>query len=177
LPALPPSRKLLGLPAEIVALAGAVAFTLLALPIGAQAQQHFNALLTATTFAQGDTLIRIESLQAAQCGDEVRLSIAWPEVRQLAAPTGVFVHIYDAGGNRIAIADANLLDNTLPLEQWRGFVYDQRRIQLMDANAQAGAVRMGLYDRATLQRLPALQPGGAPWPADEVIVPVRPACP
>jgi Gpi18-like mannosyltransferase len=178
LPALPPSRKLIGLPVEVVALAGAVVFALLAVPIGAQVQQRFNASLTATTFAQGDALVRIESLQAAQCGNEVRLSIAWPEVHNLAAPTAVFVHVYDTTGNRIAIADANLKDDSLPLEQWRGFVYDQRRVKLPDASAQAGAVHLGLYDRATLQRLPAFQPNGTLWPADEVIVPVRQAaCP
>jgi Gpi18-like mannosyltransferase len=173
LPALPPSRKVQGLLAEVVALAGAIAFALLSVPVGAQVQQGFNASLTATTFIQNETRIRTESLQASQCGDEVRLSIAWPEVRNLAAAAAVFVHVYDAGGNRIAVADGDLLDNTLPLSQWRGFVYDQRRIPLPDANAQAGAVHVGVYDRQTLQRLPAFQPSSAPWPADEVIVPVR----
>jgi Gpi18-like mannosyltransferase len=173
LPALPPSRKVLGLPAEVVALAGAVLFALLAVPVGAQAQQHFNASLTATTFMQNETLVRIESAQARQCGNEVRLSIAWPDARNVSASTAIFVHVYDAGGNRIAVADGDLMGNTLPLAQWRGFVYDQRRMPLPDANAQAGAVHIGLYDRETLQRVPAFQPGGAQWPADEVVVPVQ----
>ena len=54
----------------------------------------------------------------------------------------MFVHVYDANGRRIAIADADLKNNTLPLAQWRDFVYDQRNIQLPEQSAQAAAVQV-----------------------------------
>jgi len=173
LPAPKPSRRIAGLPAEVIALIGAVAFALIAVPIGAGVRQQLNAALTVATFAQNNVTIRIESASAVQCGREMQLSLAWPEVRGLNAPTAVFVHVYDANGRRIAIADADLMDNTLPLEQWRDFVFDQRAIQLPVQSGQAASVHLGLYDRATQKRWPALQANGAPWPADEVIVPVH----
>jgi hypothetical protein len=83
----------------------------------------------------------------------------------LAAPPTdytLFVHVYDAAGNRIAQQDAQPFDGAYPTSLWLPdeFVRDERAISLPP---EAHELRFGWYDAASGARLPATKPDGSAW--------------
>jgi hypothetical protein len=82
------------------------------------------------------------------------VNLEWRVDQALPPDVTVFVHVLDAHGQLIAQADGDPIANTYPFAQWpRGStVRDIRTIDVADP----AAVRVGLYNRATGQRLTAL---------------------
>jgi hypothetical protein len=83
------------------------------------------------------------------------------------------VHAYDAQGNIITQADADLVSGYLPLEQLPANVHlsETREIDL-PVGAQVAEVRFGLYRRSDVQRWRAVRADGAPWNGDEIVIAV-----
>lgn len=89
----------------------------------------------------------------------------------LAAPPTdytLFVHIYDAAGNRIAQQDAQPFDGAYPTGLWEAgeFVREERALALPP---EAHELRFGWYDAITGARLPAFRENGEEW-ADGIVI-------
>jgi hypothetical protein len=101
----------------------------------------------------------------------VRVDLVW-EAAQALPDTTIFVHLVDEQGNLIAQADGEALGGSYPFELWADgeLVLDTRWLQTFAG--QPAAVRVGLYNRLSGERLPAFQANGDPWPDNGVTVEV-----
>lgn len=93
----------------------------------------------------------------------------------LAAPPAdytLFIHVYDAAGNRIAQQDAQPFDGAYPTGLWTPgeFVRDERSFTLPP---EAHELRFGWYDPATGARLPAFKEDRSAWADGIVVVHIR----
>ena len=100
-------------------------------------------------------------------GDEVTLY--WRSLSSPGQDYTVFVHALDSAGQTIAQGDAPI---AYPVSLWDPGeqVPDTHRIAGL---GQASAIRLGLYDPATSQRVSAYKPDGTPWPDNAVVIPVK----
>jgi hypothetical protein len=100
-------------------------------------------------------------------GDEVTLY--WRSLSSPGQDYTVFVHALDSAGQTIAQGDAPI---AYPISLWDPGeqVLDTHRIAGL---GQASAIRFGLYDPATGQRVSAYKPDGTPWPDNAVVIPVK----
>jgi 4-amino-4-deoxy-L-arabinose transferase-like glycosyltransferase len=111
-------------------------------------------------------------------GDEVALTLHWQALA--ADPAGqnprnlvVFVHLLDAAGAVRGQVDRQPAAGARPTSGWVAgeFIADAYAVKL-DADAPPGDYRIeiGLYDPATMQRLPAVGEQGQRWPNDGVVL-------
>ena len=101
----------------------------------------------------------------------IEVNTVW-QAEDASPQTTLFVHLVDGAGNLVAQADGDPLGGSYPLDQWQNgaHVMDTRSIEIEDA---AGlAVRVGLYDRLSGERLQAVNKSGEPY-ADNAL-PVLP---
>jgi hypothetical protein len=105
----------------------------------------------------------------------LQVRIAWADARDIAQPAGVFVHGFDAAGNQVLGADADLVNGLLPLEQMPpGIVLTETREIALDATKPAPSeVRLGVYTREGVQRWTAARADGSAWERDAVAVAVK----
>ncbi len=107
-------------------------------------------------------------------GDELRVTLRWQCVGRMTTDYTVFVHLLDAGEHIHGQADAQPIYGTRPTSTWRvgeiiaGDVYAFS----VQADAPPGAYRLevGLYDAATMTRLPVLDADMRPI-GDRVFLP------
>jgi hypothetical protein len=102
-------------------------------------------------------------------GDQLRLSLAWRLPEAIPDDWTVFVHLYGPDGQLVDQDDGYPLRGLAPFWLWdagRGLL--DRRTLVWPAGAQPGSYRVGvgLYDPASGQRVPAVDPAGAPLPDD-----------
>ena len=93
---------------------------------------------------------------------KARLSLAWQASPRAWADYTVFVHVVDAGGNRLAGSDAQ---PPVPTSQWvRGEVVVDERVLPIHGDLADSDYRLvvGLYHAGTGERLPLLDAGGTP---------------
>lgn len=92
----------------------------------------------------------------------------WTALTTPPADYTLFVHVYDAAGNRIAQQDAQPFDGAYPTGLWLPgeFVRDERALPIPP---DAHELRFGWYDASTGARLPAFREDGAEW-ADGVVI-------
>jgi hypothetical protein len=110
---------------------------------------------------------------AAAIGDgHMQVDLTW-EVREPPPPeVTVFVHVFDANGQLIAQADGDPLAGAYPFWRWphESIVLDRRSIEVGGTGL---SLRVGLYNRATGERLSAVSSAGA-WLVDDAVqVPIR----
>jgi len=100
-------------------------------------------------------------------GDPARLTLYWRAEAPVEDGYTLFVHALDADGEIIAQFDAPPLDGLYPTDAWLPgqIIVDARLLVLPEA---ARALSVGLYDPASLTRLPVTDAGGARL-ADDVI--------
>lgn len=125
---------------------------------------------------------RLASASASQCADAVTLNLRWHGVRDATAPLSVFVHAYaidrqggaDGGAVRLVAANADLIDNLLPLNALAAdWVVDETRyLTLPAADVLAGEVRIGVVTTTDGRRKRAFKQDGSEWSANEVRIPV-----
>jgi hypothetical protein len=118
-----------------------------------------------------DGRIQLLDARATQSDGAITVDTVW-QAENASPQTTLFVHLVDSAGNLVAQADGDPLGGSYPLDQWQdgAHVQDSRTIALEDA---AGlAVRLGLYDRVTGERLQAASESGEPF-ADSA-VPILP---
>ena len=121
--------------------------------------------------------VQIQSAQAVRCGDVIQMALTWQVDTALTRPTAVFVHGHDAQGQQVLVADLDLMRGYMPLNELpAGIRMTERREIPVPANTNVTEIRLGAFDRETGQRLLAQQSTGAPWPGDEVYVPIVAGC-
>jgi hypothetical protein len=115
-------------------------------------------------------------LDATATVDDGRLQIdlTW-QILELPSPdVTVFVHVLNADGQLVAQADGDPLSGTYPFGQWTpGLVVRDRRA--IEVSGSGLSLRVGLYDRATGERLAAISDDGAPFADNAVPLAVRSA--
>jgi hypothetical protein len=131
------------------------------------------------TFGEAAALVGYDlPITAVAPGDEVALTLHWQALA--ADPAGqnprnlvVFVHLLDAAGAVRGQVDRQPAAGARPTSGWVAgeFIADAYAVKL-DADAPPGDYRLeiGLYDPATLQRLPAVNEQGRRWPNDGVVL-------
>jgi 4-amino-4-deoxy-L-arabinose transferase-like glycosyltransferase len=115
----------------------------------------------------GDHIV-LESVQvldsAAQAGGLVRVRLTWHTDAAIDRPLKTFAHLFGEAG-LVAQHDGQPVGELRPTTTWQPDerVIDQFALRL-PPRVLPGAyqLRIGLYDRDTLLRLPAHPPGGAP---------------
>jgi hypothetical protein len=112
--------------------------------------------------------------RAAQCADSVVVDLAWSDVRGMDQPVGVFVHVFDQQNRQAIVADKDLVDGYLPLDQVpAGVVVSETRAIIIPSNvATVKAVWVGAYRRSDGQRFTAARADGGPWESDAVVIPI-----
>jgi 4-amino-4-deoxy-L-arabinose transferase-like glycosyltransferase len=97
-------------------------------------------------------------------GGYVELTLLWQAERSISADYHVFTHLHD-GQSMWGQLDGQPVCGTLPTSEWEPgqYVVDPYRIAISD-EAPPGAVPLtvGMYDLATMQRLPVTASDGAP---------------
>jgi hypothetical protein len=119
-----------------------------------------NAHLQPATFGDALELLgyRLET-SAVTPGDQVILTLYWHARQRVTTGYTVFVHLLDETGEMRGQRDSQPVSGAYPTTLWSPEkVIVDRYILPVDRDAPPGQYRLavGLYDLATLQRLPAL---------------------
>ncbi|MBN1218714.1 MAG: hypothetical protein JXM69_07290 [Anaerolineae bacterium] len=105
----------------------------------------------------GQTKIPLAVHGPLQANDTLQLNVVWQPLQPFAAGLKVFVHLVDPAGNVVAQYDGQPQSGEYPTSQWipGELIADSYPI-LFPADAPPGPYRvfLGLYDEATLARLP-----------------------
>jgi len=115
-------------------------------------------------------------LLAATCerqGQDLRLVLEWQVWQPVAPDISVFVHLCDGSGRSIAECDGDPLHGQRPFATWKpGDEFAEIRSLALPSHLTRGGytIQIGLYDRRTGERVPAVGPDGRPYP--ERAVPV-----
>jgi hypothetical protein len=100
-------------------------------------------------------------------GDQLQLILDWQLAEAIPDDSTVFVHLYGPDGQLVDQDDGYPLRGLAPFWLWdAGQGLSDQRTLAWPAAAQPGSYRIGvgLYDPATGQRVPAVDPTGAPLP-------------
>jgi hypothetical protein len=114
------------------------------------------------------------SAEVEQVGGRLRLSSQWACLATFAAEDTLFVHLIDSSGQLIAQADGDPLRALFPLAECRPgeAIHD---VRYLPAPASPGSymVHLGLYNRASGERLVALDNNGRPLADNAAILTVQ----
>jgi hypothetical protein len=106
---------------------------------------------------QGEMSTPLATYGRLQAGDRLLLEVTWQPLQPFAQDLKVFVHLVDAQGQVLAQFDGQPQAGSYPTSQWiPGEVIEDAYPIFFPANAPPGPYRvyLGLYDEATLGRLP-----------------------
>ena len=112
----------------------------------------------------------------AAAGDSLKLSLYWQALTRVQGGYKVFVHLVDDAGNIAAQQDGFPADGTAPTESWLAKEVIEDTYALTVPASGHYRLRVGMYDPADGQRLPATDQAGQPVPdsaipLEEVVVP------
>ncbi len=115
----------------------------------------------------GEPRSRITPLEGADArelspGQPAQINLYWRALAPMGVDYTLFVHVYDAAGNRVAQRDLPLRHEDYPTSRWRPgeLVIDRADLPLPALAPGEYTLQIGLYDAATGAPLPA--EGGAP---------------
>ncbi len=147
--------------------------------IGTSVREANDRVMMAATFEHNGYIVRLHRPLATQCEATLNVGLSWIGSTLRRAPRAetysVFVHVYNAAGQRIAVADG-YVDGAFPLNDVE-FDLTETRMVTLDPSNQAASVRVGIYTVETVQRFRATRPDGVAWDGDEVVIPVTPCNP
>jgi hypothetical protein len=106
---------------------------------------------------RGEMVIPVALVGPLQQNDSLRLNVIWQPLRPFSQNLKVFVHLVDASGKVLAQYDGYPQAGAYPTLDWApGELIEDSYPLLLPADAPAGPYRvyLGLYDEATLTRLP-----------------------
>ena len=115
--------------------------------------------------------IRLLGYDLEQQGPAVwRLALYWQAERVPEVDYTVFVHLIDAQGNLVGQHDGPPRDGAYPISWWLPgeIVVDQHTVSLSEPRSGPARLLVGMYDPATLIRLPARDGAGQRLPDDSV---------
>lgn len=131
-----------------------------------------SSMTPVVTFSQASGRASIQKAQAVRCENGIQLNIIWGNVGGMSQPVAVFVHGYRADGKQVLVADRDLLDGYLPMEQVPfGLVIEERRL-LKESVDAVHEVHIGLYNRVDGERFTVSDAGGSQLAGDEYVVSV-----
>lgn len=99
-----------------------------------------------------------------------QVTLCWESRAPLSLDATVFVHAYGSDGQLLATGDGPPMDNAFPTHLWQpgDRIADQHTL-VLPAGVTPARIAVGLYDPATVTRLPAVQ-GADRLPDDAVII-------
>jgi hypothetical protein len=100
----------------------------------------------------------------------LRVVLYWRGAQKIEKDYTVFVHLADASDRVIAQQDKAPVHGTYPTSAWQPGELIVDGYDLIDAAPGTYALLVGMYDPATLVRVPALDAKGAPLPNDRVLL-------
>ncbi len=127
------------------------------------------------TPARFDGRLRLQGYDLLPDPDGPILRLYWEVLETPPEDLVTFVHLLDGQGRRVAQCDGPPLEGLLPTSRWAAgsLLIDRRQLPLPDGLA-GGAYRLlvGLYDPATVRRLPVEPEAGAAeyFSADDALV-------
>ncbi len=99
---------------------------------------------------------------SAERGQPIELTLRWRSVAATDVDYTVFVHVTDAAGIQVAAADAQPRDGLYPTSWWEpGETVIDVHTLAPDLPAGVYRIEIGLYDLATMERLPVVHGGTA----------------
>jgi hypothetical protein len=110
-------------------------------------------------------------LSQATPGGRLPLTLYWQASGPMAQPFKVFTHLEDAQGKTWAQHDAQPGEGCCPTDTWTdGEVIVDRHTIPLSADLPPGAYQLvvGMYDEATLNRVPAYSADGTQLPNDSI---------
>ncbi|MBI3241338.1 MAG: hypothetical protein HYZ49_03495 [Chloroflexi bacterium] len=119
--------------------------------------------LVGTTLEGGITLIGFDLPESPITNQPITLSLYWQTSEPLPADYTVFIHLIDANGQQFA-ADGPPLNGDWPTSAWQPnrLVIDPHTLVFPAPGEYA--IRVGLYDPATVIPLAAFRADGSEWP-------------
>jgi hypothetical protein len=121
----------------------------------------------------GDDL-RLLGYQLDHNGDRLSLTLDWRSERRMETDYKIFVHVFDpATGTPVAQDDAMPHRWAYPTTFWGPgeVVEDVIPISLQGVPAGTCGVAVGIYDPATMERLPVVDGAGRPQPDGRLVLP------
>ena len=102
-----------------------------------------------------------------------RLTLIWNCLAPLSPDETIFVHVFDAQGQLVAQADGAPLHELFPLSECRPGE-QIRDVRYVTLPSEPYTVKVGVYNRATGQRLNASDMNGRAIPDDAATIPGEP---
>jgi hypothetical protein len=108
---------------------------------------------TRVNFANAIALIGYDFMPSGGGGEQSTLTLYWESLAPVSEDYVVFIHLLDANGQVTAQADGPPTGNAYPTRWWAAgeIIADTH---LLPSTAKTTALRLGLYDLASGQRLP-----------------------
>ena len=106
----------------------------------------------------------------------LRVTLYWRALRPVDVPYTVFVHALDAKGEIQGQWDSEPLGGAYPTDVWPTgvVVRDVYTVPVAEGASPDGyGLAVGLYEWATMVRLPAYDESGAPWPDGRVLLTIE----
>lgn len=93
-------------------------------------------------------------------GESMQINLTWQAQQRLPYDYALFVHLIDAGGNRVAQRDAPLRQDEYPSSRWQPgeIVVDRADLPLPALPPGRYDLRIGVYRMDTGERLPLAEP-------------------
>ena len=122
---------------------------------------------------QGGDVSLLRATTSSDAGELV-VNLVWKVNEPLPEHVTVFVHVIDEQGQLIAQIDGDPLGGAFPMHLWpEGLTAVDRRMISDEGLGQS--ILVGLYDRLTGERLPAVSPAGQRWFDDAIIITLDPS--
>jgi hypothetical protein len=121
----------------------------------------------------GDDL-RLLGYQLRHPGSKLKLTLHWRSERRMETDYKIFVHVFDpATGVPVAQDDAMPHRGAYPTKFWGPgeAVEDVIPISLRGVLAGGYGIAVGVYDPATMERLPVIDGAGRPQPDGRLVLP------
>jgi hypothetical protein len=131
-----------------------------------------DVVLGPVTARLGDA-IELGATQIISDRPSIEVALNWRVTKPIDQDLAVFVHVYAPNGQLITQSDGYPLLGLAPFGNWAAgqTLHDRHTLDWpMDAPAGSYRVGVGVYDRGSGQRLPALDPNGAHLPDDTVTI-------
>ena len=122
------------------------------------------------TFTQSQSRATIQSAHAVRCDNGIHLNLEWGNIGFMTQPIAVFVHGYSSDGKQVLVADRDLIDGYMPIDQVPfGFVIEEMRL-LKSSETSVNEVHIGLYNRVNTARFTVSDASGSALVGDEYII-------
>jgi hypothetical protein len=122
--------------------------------------------------------IALLGYKARPTDEGMELTFYWQANGEIETDYQVFLHLLDAGGEVMLQADSPPVEGLYPTSLWEEgrLIGDVHSVTLPGGSVPA-AIRVGLYDLTTLQRLPGSGADGQPLPDNAVTIPLGKVAP